>query len=692
MDVHLVGMCPPVKLSKNISRIAISDMSAERSPCTYKVRCYVLSSFSGSSRTHFDGFTIQDILWVEDTCLGGGVYRELIVQSRMIVDDLFLEFIRRFSRAFGVPNLPRNISPRLVSEIYPPELLLRIVSDVLPEGFESLALSCKDIYQLCKPFLKHHNLLRAQFHRFDYRPRPSRVLQGPLWRPLRNAFDLLERIAAEPIVARYIRHADFAWDSYPSTHSLPPQVPDHADRGPVVKLFTNFPYLNWAGLEWKVYYTRVAEEYEKSRSTRFSQHAAAFLLTLLPNIKSLLLPRYWEPTEETDKLIKVVIDKARHQQNTPQPSPSMAQVTRFGRHPGARQHRGLYPALALFGAPRDAVDERTMEAFLRPTTRLKTLVYYHTIPGDDIRPNWDVCSFLRVIEREAGSQLERLCVKTSALYDELVPGPLSLRNVLQLRDLVLPLDVFQCDVSHAASRFGKSIGDLDEEDSETVDLRLGNLIPASVTQLTLLSRGRVPHDKILGVLFRDFGATRAARLPDMEQIILECQSSYSPDPAYRAKCESLVSEVGTSGVALHVETEPLWPALEWPGSETFECFTARLSHLAYATTHSINGMRTGTNDSAESTATVNPPSLRKLFGQRLDVGPEAALLNDVLAAQTARGLEVHGFPQPKWGLPSSLRVRRVLAGSGGVGGAAGCYSRAAVWRFPLSVFRKRRAS
>lgn len=189
----------------------------------------------------------------------------------------------------------------------PPELLLRIVSAVIPEGLESLALSCKDIHQLCKPFLEHHNLLRAQFHRFEYQLRSTRVLQDPLWRPLRNAFDLLERIAAEPVVARYIQHADLCWDSYPSTYSLPPEVPEQDIGGPVVELFANSPYLRRAGLDWWDYYSRVAEGYDRSRPIRFSQHAAVFFLTLLPNAKSLLLPRYWQPTEEIDKLTSVIV-------------------------------------------------------------------------------------------------------------------------------------------------------------------------------------------------------------------------------------------------------------------------------------------------------------------------------------------------------------------------------------------------
>ncbi|KAK6828382.1 hypothetical protein PG987_011723, partial [Apiospora arundinis] len=93
----------------------------------------------------------------------------------------------------------------------PVELLVQVIPHTLPEGFESLALTCKDIYRLCRPYIGHHNLLRRQFHQFRYSSSsfPARVPDDTLWQPIRNAFDLLERIAAEPVVASYIPHADF---------------------------------------------------------------------------------------------------------------------------------------------------------------------------------------------------------------------------------------------------------------------------------------------------------------------------------------------------------------------------------------------------------------------------------------------------------------------------------------------------
>ena len=50
----------------------------------------------------------------------------------------------------------------------PVEVLEQVISHTLPEGFESLALTCKFLYTLCIPFLEHHNTLRRHFRDFRY--------------------------------------------------------------------------------------------------------------------------------------------------------------------------------------------------------------------------------------------------------------------------------------------------------------------------------------------------------------------------------------------------------------------------------------------------------------------------------------------------------------------------------------------
>ena len=124
----------------------------------------------------------------------------------------------------------------------PNELLGKIIRHVLPEGFESVALTCTRIYALCTPFIEYHNKLRGQFRTFNYFRR-----QGHPDFVIGTGFDLPTRIAVEPIMARYIREADFARDGIFRPGEL---VEDTQPDGPVVKLLAQSPYLKQAGLDW----------------------------------------------------------------------------------------------------------------------------------------------------------------------------------------------------------------------------------------------------------------------------------------------------------------------------------------------------------------------------------------------------------------------------------------------------------
>ena len=202
----------------------------------------------------------------------------------------------------------------------PTELLDNIISHVLPEGFESVALTCRRIYALCAPFIERHNRLRSQFQNFTYLEKPS----GPSFDIIR-AYDLIIRIVVEPVVARYVRDADFKVDSRRTAARLRGFVGDAHCRGAVLRLFADSPHLKQAGLDWKEYFAEIEEDLQV---TRYSQHAAAFLLTLLPNVEKLTLPRLWKPLDATNKLIDAVVHRAR-QSYLPYDRPSLAQTTRF---------------------------------------------------------------------------------------------------------------------------------------------------------------------------------------------------------------------------------------------------------------------------------------------------------------------------------------------------------------------------
>lgn len=197
----------------------------------------------------------------------------------------------------------------------PNEVLTLIINEAIPEGFDSLILVCRRLTALCRPFLKHHKLLRRHFRKFVY----PRHHYGPFTdreSGVCSAMELIARIALEPVVARYIEHADFSIDgtvAWPDT--VHKRWTDSPGASLVPKLFQASPYLQAAGIDWQDYLTETNDELEESRVLgflEFSTRAAAFLLTLLPNVKVVRLPHRWKSRiDHVDKLLDSIVDRLK---------------------------------------------------------------------------------------------------------------------------------------------------------------------------------------------------------------------------------------------------------------------------------------------------------------------------------------------------------------------------------------------
>ena len=492
----------------------------------------------------------------------------------------------------------------------PTELLDIIITHVLPEGFESLAVTCRAIYASCIPFLQRHNALRSRFHHFtydDYRKDPSPTFL--------TAADLIRRIAVEPVVARYIRYADFSRDS-PHGYIIDRGFVAAADRrDDVIRLFASCPYLEQAGLDWKEYLHEIEEglDYDEVRRRRlrsyslrcYSQHAAAFLLTLLPNVERLILPQCWKPLDATNKLIIAVVHKTK-QVHSLCDRPSLARITEFEPSTSILSHDRFdlgwaSPFLALprirsfrgpscvimddnhksivpkdphygFGETLESVslvaccmDEVGIGDFLKDTKRLKSLRYSHSVKWDLSSQCWDICKFVAAIERQVGSHLVELSVSVGKLYGSIAPGKASMRGFPCLRQLEFPLEIVMCNVTAAACQDSTPndtlVAGSSDHKSDRVALLIGDLVPASVSVLSLISHGTDHHDKALDVMFRDFAARKEITLPALTDIHLICPDG--ADDAYKDHCTRLLVETQKAGVVLH-----LWP---WEQSGALTC-------------------------------------------------------------------------------------------------------------------------
>lgn len=389
-----------------------------------------------------------------------------------------------------------------------------------------------------------------------------------------SAFNLIALIAVEPVIAHYIQEADFANDSL-FTRSKDRVIATNVDHdGAVIELLANSSYLKEAGFDWRTYWAAIEEDLDAGC---YSQHAAAFALTLLPNVETFKLPRWWKPIAAADKLCDAVIHKAR-QPCLPYDRPSIAQVSEFEvsvrrtselrfdiswaipflalphvqsfcglNCVGMGGHRsivskfldsGFESAVEVVDISHAFVDGAAIADFLKNTPRLRILAYSHKAGGNVGFQDWDLCQFIMAIENEVGSHLEELSIRIGELHGSIVPGKVSMRGFQNLQKLELPLEAAMCNLTSAASA--------------SHELLLGNIIPASVSKLSLVSHGKSHHEKALDALFCDLAARKDDQVPALEKVYLSCPRD--ADSLYKEQCEKLAAETEKAGVLLHLKS------------------------------------------------------------------------------------------------------------------------------------------
>ncbi len=144
-----------------------------------------------------------------------------------------------------------------------------------------------------------------------------------------------------------------------------------------------------------------------------------------------------------------------------------------------------------------------------------------------------------------------------------------MRGFQRLRKLELPLEIAMCNVTAAACQNAAPHellgGDSRNQGLNDCEPFIGDLVPASVSQLSLISRGTDGHEKALEIIFRHFAAKKDSHLPALEEIYLSCPTS--ADNAYKDQCAMLFVETDRVGVALRLKLWPSAVTMTWDGEE-----------------------------------------------------------------------------------------------------------------------------
>ena len=162
-----------------------------------------------------------------------------------------------------------------------------------------------------------------------------------------------------------------------------------------------------------------------------------------------------------------------------------------------------------------------------------------------------------------------LSVSIQDLRGSISPSKVSMHGFRRLRKLDLPLEVAMCNIVAAAGQNAAPneslVGNSRNQGLDDCEPFIGDLVPASVSQLSLISRGTGGHEKALDIMFRRFDSRKDSQLPALEEIHLSCPTS--ADSAYKDQCAKLFVETNRVGVALRLKLWLSAVTMTWDGEE-----------------------------------------------------------------------------------------------------------------------------
>lgn len=498
-----------------------------------------------------------------------------------------------------------------------------IVTSVLPDDFETLAITSKKLYAASQPFIARHNARRSQFTHFEY----GKVPQSLFDIEVRTAWDLIRAIAAEPLIPYYIIDANFADDTtFPRSDAHSPFV-EFSESSQAIDLIKRSPYHHQAGLDPAWFIEQIASDLDLPERTslynRYSQAAAAFVISLLPNVVSLKLPDWWTPgktdnldSDERDQAEKlegfvraVVASTVRESCKEGAPLSRLtwigASYDGFGERTHARDlswHRqwdrkispfmslpnirSLYAKDCMECGGLDELALRNVESvhfeecfldYMKDMSDLfdncpKLKVFKYSFANNRIRHQshqWRIFELIDMIGCKMGSRLEELSISATYKTGVIIFQEVNMKNFQRLQKFEFGLEF----VSFLRTERGRERRFEVPDDSGLSPKRsiYETLIPATVVELSILVRGTFPspshpnkglyHVGNLVELFQDFAVNKDRLAPNMNRVLLDCAQDMCDE--YRSQCKKTAAELEQAGLEVVIRTPSRYQIYEY---------------------------------------------------------------------------------------------------------------------------------
>ncbi|CAH0053760.1 unnamed protein product [Clonostachys solani] len=230
----------------------------------------------------------------------------------------------------------------------PLEITQQIVGDAAPDGFESIALTCKSLFRDCQPLINDYNRKRRRFWSFRYSRHSADVacdvhgdkstcdrlhhwddVTATTGFKVTDIFDLLALVLRDPSIGRFIHSLDLKHHRVLLPFGHRPLANRNADniRGP----YPEFGEEDEANIRRFLSDPVFGEDFLEDPSTynldRMSiVEAEIWLLNFLPNVKDIALSKAWAYTIPPSRLkqLEAIAQRANDPKKT---EASLSQLT-----------------------------------------------------------------------------------------------------------------------------------------------------------------------------------------------------------------------------------------------------------------------------------------------------------------------------------------------------------------------------
>ncbi|KAI1658284.1 hypothetical protein F4813DRAFT_357943 [Daldinia decipiens] len=463
---------------------------------------------------------------------------------------------------------------------FPPEILHQVIQESMPEGFEKLMLTCRYVYECGRSLIDTHAsyIRENRYLNFegilDYVPIVTWIYS----------------VANNPVVARYVWHVDFCQRRrgpdvvYPRKRLTGNPLAMKRLRAFIMES----PYLRRAGVdleEWARFMLSKVEVLDTEGRDKYLVFMGTFVLTLLPNLKSLMLSpplsyrhamelpatspwndEYYSQARSVMETISRRIEEnpegaslgqlaqvwIRDLENnnekmdlrallsfftTPDPkSLSLTNCEDYGGGPltlGYHRHSlDMSLGLRKLVLEHTYVDSGSISHLLSRMPSLESFRFSY-VSKNNSRPaldRWDAAAFIAAIGKNVGHHLEELIVTLEYLDGHVTNGVTSMKEFTSLKRLDLDVRVFHTPAFETEERGGLIREDIlrkiPPEAFEAIP-RLVRILPPSLEEVNLFA----DNDKyrfnpeIVKRLLVDFAVDRWNFLPNLEIFGLWCKFS-----------------------------------------------------------------------------------------------------------------------------------------------------------------------